>query len=131
MRQRFARTGVRMIAALLWLFNTVVQLMIFLIFAMVIMSWLVAFNVVNPRNQLVWQIDRALHALTDPILKPIQRIIPSIGGLDISPIIAALLLGFIQQLVNRLVISWVYGGSPFSDRAVSADASACAWSGLK
>jgi YggT family protein len=113
MRQRFAKTGVRMIAALLWLFNTVVQLMIFLIFARVIMSWLVAFNVVNPRNQLVWQIDRALHALTDPILKPIDRIIPSIGGLSISPIIAALLLGFIQQLVNRLVISWVYGGSPF------------------
>jgi len=113
MRQRFGKTGVRMIAALLWLFNTVVQLMIFLIFAMVIMSWLVAFNVVNPRNRLVWQIDRGLRALTDPILMPIRRIIPSFGGLDISPIVAALLLGFIQQLVNRLVINLVYGGSIF------------------
>jgi YggT family protein len=102
-----------MIAALLWLFNTVVQLMIFLIFAMVIMSWLVAFNVVNPRNQLVAQIDRGLHALTSPILGPIRRIIPPLGGLDISPIIAALLLGFIQQLVNRLVVSLVYGGGIF------------------
>jgi YggT family protein len=111
MRQRFGKTGVRMIAALLWLFNTVVQLLIFLIFAVVIMSWLVAFNVVNPRNRLVWQIDRALHALTDPILAPIRRIIPAIGGLDISPLVAALLLGFIQQLVNRLVINLVYGGS--------------------
>jgi YggT family protein len=102
-----------MIAALLWLFNTVVQLMIFLIFAMVIMSWLVAFNVVNPRNQLVAQIDRGLHALTNPILMPLRRLVPAIGGLDITPIIAVLLLGFIQRLVDGVVISLV-SGSPFS-----------------
>jgi len=97
-----------MIGALLWLFNTVVDLIIFLIFAMVIMSWLVAFNVVNPRNRLVSQIERSLRALTDPILWPVRRIVPTLGGLDISPLIVLLLLEFIRRLVNSLVL----GGSP-------------------
>ncbi|HLK25839.1 MAG TPA: YggT family protein [Caulobacteraceae bacterium] len=102
-----------MLAALLWLFNTVIQLMIFLIFAVVIMSWLVAFRVLNPHNRLVWQIDRGLRALTDPVLGPIRRLLPSLGGLDISPLVAALLLGFIQQLVNRMAYNWAAGGNPF------------------
>ena len=97
-----------MIGALLWLFNTVIDLIIFLIFAMVIMSWLVAFNVVNPRNRLVSQIERSLRALTDPILWPVRRIVPTLGGLDISPLIVLLLLEFIRRLVNSLVL----GGSP-------------------
>ena len=103
-----------MVVALLWLFNTVVQLLIFLIFAVVIMSWLVAFRVVNPHNQFVSQVDRGLRALTNPILGPIRRLIPAIGGFDISPVVAVLLLGFIQQLVNRMVVAWVYGGNPFA-----------------
>ena len=98
-----------MIGALLWLFNTVIDLVIFLIFAMVIMSWLLAFRVVNPNNQLVNQIERGLKALTDPILMPIRRIIPTLGGLDISPLIAALALEFIRRLVNGVAL----GGSLF------------------
>ena len=98
-----------MIGALLWLFNTVIDLVIFLIFAMVIMSWLLAFRVVNPHNQLVNQIERGLKALTDPILVPIRRIIPTLGGLDISPLIAALVLEFIRRLVNGVAL----GGSLF------------------
>jgi YggT family protein len=93
-----------MIIPLLWLFNTLITLYIWVIIAMVIMSWLTAFNVLNPRSPFVAQVDRALYAITNPVMGPVRRIIPSIGGLDISPIIVVLLLGFIQRLVNSLVL---------------------------
>jgi YggT family protein len=96
-----------MIPTLLWLFNTLIDLYIWVIIAMVIMSWLTAFNVLNPRSPFVAQVDRALYALTNPVFGPVRRIIPSIGGLDISPIIVLLLLEAIQRLVN----SWVLSGS--------------------
>ena len=96
-----------MIPTLLWLFNTLIDLYIWVIIAMVIMSWLTAFNVLNPRSPFVAQIDRALYALTNPVFGPVRRVIPSIGGLDISPIIVLLLLEAIQRLVN----SWVLSGS--------------------
>ena len=96
-----------MIPTLLWLFNTLIDLYIWVIIAMVIMSWLTAFNVLNPRSPFVAQVDRALYALTNPVLGPVRRIIPSIGGLDISPIFVLLLLEALQRLVN----SWVLSGS--------------------
>jgi len=96
-----------MIPTLLWLFNTLITLYIWVIIVMVIMSWLTAFNVLNPRSPFVAQVDRALYALTNPVFGPVRRIIPSIGGLDISPIIVLLLLEAIQRLVN----SWVLSGS--------------------
>jgi YggT family protein len=94
----------RMILPLLWLFNTLVTLYIWVIIAMVIMSWLTTFNVVNSRNAFVNQMERALYTLTNPVMRPIRRIIPSIGGLDISPILVVLLLEFIRRLVNSLVL---------------------------
>jgi len=92
------------VVPLLWLFNTVITLYIWVILAMVIMSWLTAFNVVNARNPFVAQVDRALFALTNPVMGPVRRIIPSIGGLDISPIIVVILLEFVRRLVNSLVL---------------------------
>ena len=71
-----------MIPTLLWLFNTLIDLYIWVIIAMVIMSWLTAFNVLNPRSPFVAQIDRALYALTNPVFGPVRRIIPSIGVPD-------------------------------------------------
>jgi YggT family protein len=103
-----------MIVAALWLFDTVIGLYIFVIFAMVIMSWLVQFNVVNPHNPFVRQVEHMLFALTNPVLGPIRRMIPSLGGLDISPIVVVLALGFIQRVVHALVYSAVYGQNPFS-----------------
>ena len=66
-----------------------------------IMSWLVAFNVINPRNEVVSTIGRAVYGLTEPALRPIRRVLPSLGGIDLSPI--ALLMGiyFLQQLIIR------------------------------
>ncbi|HZC17072.1 MAG TPA: YggT family protein [Caulobacteraceae bacterium] len=96
-----------MIPTLLWLFNTLIDLYIWVIIAMVIMSWLTAFNVLNPRSPFVAQVGRALDAITSPVMAPVRRIIPSIGGLDISPIIVLLILETIQHLVN----SWALTGS--------------------
>jgi YggT family protein len=91
-----------MIPALLWIFNTVIGLFTFVIIAMVVMSWLVAFRVVNPRHPLAIQVDRILYALTEPVLGPVRRIIPPLGGLDFSPLIVLILLQAVQIAVNRI-----------------------------
>ena len=65
-----------MISAVLWLFNTVIGLYIIVVLAMMVMSWLIAFNVVNTRHPFVAQLDLFLHAMTDPALRPIRRIVP-------------------------------------------------------
>ena len=66
-----------------------------------IMSWLLAFNVINPRNEVVGTIGRAVHALTEPALRPIRRVLPNMGGIDLSPIVLLLGIYFLQQLIVR------------------------------
>ena len=83
----------------------VLDLYIWLLIASAILSWLIAFNVVNTRNQLVAMIADVLYRLTEPVLAPIRRILPNFGGLDISPIVVILLLIF----VNRLLWEMLYG----------------------
>lgn len=70
-----------------------------IIIASAIFSWLYAFNVVNPRNQVVGTIGNALYRLTEPALRPIRRILPDLGGIDISPIILLLILFFLRQFI--------------------------------
>src|SRR5690606_4789669 len=71
--------------ALANLINTVVNIYIVLLFANAILSWLVAFNVVNTRNRFVYVVGDVLYRLTEPALRPIRRILPNLGGIDISP----------------------------------------------
>ena len=85
--------------ALVWLVNAVVTLMIWCIIASAILSWLIAFSVVNTRNDLVRSIWNLLDAVTEPALRPIRNILPNLGGVDISPIILILLIIFIQNLI--------------------------------
>ena len=75
----------------LWLILTIINIYFWIILAMVILSWLVAFNVVNRSNPFVRQIGQALERLTEPLLRPIRRVLPDLGGIDISPIV--LLIG--------------------------------------
>ena len=89
--------------ALVWLVNAVVTLMIWCIIASAILSWLFAFDVINPRNRFVGQIAYVLDTVTRPILGPLQRVVPSLGGIDITPIIALLALQFLSVLFNRTV----------------------------
>jgi YggT family protein len=94
--------------ALVWLVNTVITLYIWVIIINAIASWLVAFNVINARNQFVYQLLRFFDAVTDPVLRPIRRIIPLIGGIDLSPIVLILALQFIQIAFNRTLAPVLY-----------------------
>jgi YggT family protein len=85
--------------SLVSLIYTAIQLYIYILIASAILSWLIAFNVVNMRNQVVAMIAEALWRLTEPALRPIRRFLPNLGGLDISPVILILLLIFVQNLL--------------------------------
>lgn len=85
--------------ALLEVILIALQLYTYLIIASAILSWLVAFNVVNTRNDVVRSIWNFLDAVTEPALRPIRRILPNLGGIDISPVILILLIIFIQKLI--------------------------------
>ncbi len=74
-----------------------------IIIASAIFSWLYAFNVVNPRNQVVGTVGNALYRLTEPALRPIRRFMPDLGGIDISPIILLLILFFLRQFIITTV----------------------------
>ena len=86
--------------ALFALIDTILGLLLFLIIASVIMSWLVAFNVINTSNRFVYMIGDFLHRVTEPMLGPIRRFLPNRGGLDISPVILILIIYFLQNLIR-------------------------------
>ncbi|PPD42352.1 MAG: YggT family protein [Methylocystis sp.] len=86
--------------AILDLLLTILQFYQWVVLISVIMSWLIAFDVINMRAPAAQTIWRAVEALTEPLLRPIRSVVPAFGGLDLSPLI--LLLG-IQFLRNLLV----------------------------
>jgi YggT family protein len=84
---------------IVYFISPVLGVIIFMIVVQIIMSWLIQFNVINIRNQLVSTIYYMLSRFVVPILAPIQRILPSFGGLDLSPIVAILVLQWVQGFV--------------------------------
>lgn len=92
-------------AVIAYIVNTVANLYVFVIFAMVIMSWLINFNVINRHNQFVDMIWRTLISLTEPFLRPIRRMLPNMGGLDISPIVLLILIKAAQYGLNYYVFN--------------------------
>ena len=80
------------------LVSTVITVYIWILIASVVLSWLVAFNVVNTGNRTVYQVRDVLDRLTEPLLRPIRNLLPNLGGIDISPIILILALYFIRDL---------------------------------
>ena len=85
--------------SLISLIYTAIQIYIYILIASAVLSWLIAFNVINMSNQFVATIAEAMWRLTEPALKPIRRFIPNLGGIDISPVILILLLIFAQNLL--------------------------------
>lgn len=85
--------------SLLYLISTIINIFIWLLIANAILSWLIAFNVVNTNNQFVSTVGNFLYRITEPLLRPIRSVIPTMGGLDISPVILILLLIFLQNLM--------------------------------
>ncbi len=82
----------------------VIDLYVWVIIAGAILSWLIAFNVVNTNNRFVYQVADMLYRVTEPALRPIRSILPNLGGIDISPVILILFLLFIRDVV---LIGWI------------------------
>jgi YggT family protein len=94
--------------ALLEVILIALDIYVYLLIAAAVMSWLIAFNVVNPRNQFVALVADFLYRITEPALRPIRAIMPNLGGLDISPVILILLIILIQRLIVYNVMPLTY-----------------------
>ena len=79
------------------------DLYVWLLIASAILSWLIAFNVVNTRNQFVAGVAEFLYRITEPALRPIRSLMPNLGGLDISPVILILLIMLIQRIISYYI----------------------------
>jgi YggT family protein len=82
----------------------VIDLYIWVVIASAILSWLIAFNVVNTSNRFVYTVADMLYRVTEPALRPFRSIIPNLGGIDISPVILILFLLFIRDVV---LLGWI------------------------
>ena len=87
--------------SLLGLINTVIQLYVWCLIICAILSWLVAFNVVNTQNRIIFTVGDFLYRMTEPALRRIRQFLPSFGGIDLSPIVLILLLFFVRSLLNE------------------------------
>jgi YggT family protein len=85
--------------ALLDVILIVLRLYIYLLIAAAVLSWLIAFNVVNTRNQFVSMVADFLFRITEPLLRPIRAVLPNLGGIDISPVILILIIILIQNVI--------------------------------
>jgi YggT family protein len=85
------------------LVDWVIQAYIWILIASAILSWLVAFDVINRRNPFVAKVGLFLYRITEPVLRPIRRVLPLIAGVDLSPLVLILLLWFIRNLLFEYV----------------------------
>jgi len=85
--------------AVIQLIDTVLTLYIWVLVISAVLSWLVAFNIVNTRNRFVYLVGDFLHRLTEPALRPLRRVLPNLGGIDISPVVLILGLIFVRNLI--------------------------------
>ncbi len=90
--------------AFLNLVSTVIWIYVWLLIAQAVLSWLVAFGIVNRYNRVVATIGDFLWRVTEPLLRPIRRVLPDLGGIDISPVILILLLWFLRNLMFEYLV---------------------------
>lgn len=83
----------------------VIDLYIWVVIIQAIMSWLVAFNVINGYNRFVATVGEVLYRLTEPVLAPIRRRMPALGGVDLSPLVLILGLIFVQMVLNEILFA--------------------------
>jgi YggT family protein len=94
--------------ALFLVIDLALELYVWIVIAMAIFSWLVAFNVVNVRSPVVAMIGDFLFRITDPVLRPIRNMLPNLGGIDISPVILFLIIVFIRYVIELYILPNVY-----------------------
>lgn len=96
-----------MLAELVGFVIYLLQLLIYLMIAQVILSWLVAFNVVNYQNRFVRTVANVLDRILDPLLRPIRNVLPDLGGIDLSPMLLILVIILIQRRLSGLMLDLV------------------------
>ena len=92
-----------------YIIQALLSLAVWVIIAYAIVSWLISFNVVNLRNRAVYQISRVLEAVANPLLRPFRRLLPTMGGIDFSPIILFLVIGGAQRYLIPPLFAWLHG----------------------
>ena len=90
---------------LLYIIYQLLNLFVIVLIASVILSWLIAFNVVNTQNRIVYMIGDFLNRATEPVLRPIRRFLPDLGGIDISPLIVLIIIWAAQLQIQKWLIA--------------------------
>jgi len=85
--------------SLLWLLTTLIDIALWIIIIQAVLSWLIAFDVINRHSNFVAQVWNGLNRLTDPIYRPIRRIMPDLGGIDLTPMVVIIALLFLERLI--------------------------------
>jgi YggT family protein len=94
--------------ALFLVIDLALQLYIWILIAAAVLSWLVAFNVVNTRNPVVASVGEFLYRITEPVLRPIRNALPNLGGIDVSPVILILIIIFIRYVIALYILPNVF-----------------------
>ena len=92
----------------LWLLDTLINIYIWLLIGSAVLSWLIAFNVVNTRNPIVHSVGDFLYRVTEPLLRPIRNMLPNLGGIDVSPVILILIILFLENVIVRYIYPNVF-----------------------
>ena len=90
--------------ALFYVIYLALNFYLYVVVAWVVLSWLIAFNVVNTRNQFVAMVADFLYRITEPVLGPIRKVMPHLGPIDISPIVLFFIIIFLQQVIIRYIL---------------------------
>lgn len=98
-----------MLGAIFWLLDNLINLYIWAIILGAVISLLIAFQVLDTRNAIVWRISEFFYRLTEPALMPIRRFLPNLGGIDISPLILILVLQAARMMLNSFYVAIVRG----------------------
>jgi len=94
--------------AILDIILLILQIYIWLLIAAAVLSWLIAFNVVNTQNQAVAMVVDFLYRITEPLLRPIRAMLPNLGGIDVSPVILILLILLLENVIIRYIYPYVF-----------------------
>jgi YggT family protein len=98
---------IALLDALFRIILLVLQLYTYVIIIVAVMSWLIAFNVINIHNNFVRSLWNAMNGLTEPLLRPIRQFLPNLGGLDISPVVLLLIIQFFEYFIQNIYLQYI------------------------
>ena len=96
--------------ALFWLLDTSISLFVWAVIIAAVLSMLLGFGVLDRRNRFVWTLNDFFDRLTEPVLRPVRRRLPDLGGIDLSPLVVILVLQAVRMLLQEIEVSLLRGG---------------------